>query len=282
VTLGVGLLALVVRCPIGFICSLSLRLASRRPFPMSCPMASRGSSDIYIYGIFCRRRVSRRRHARRRHARRRHARRLFLSVVSYGIPRLISSKDGILCRRCNAYRRGFLRGFVCVMCLPEGHVSLNIIEKIIPKSKIFTETRTQESFRVFDRSSCDLLSETNKFCRLVAVLLVLSFGATLNFLVRTRAQDSSRCCGCCFYNLLFETTNFGLLSCLFFELQKPSSLGIEPGIIFQGSVLSFCNILLEANRSALCSILLLVSCLVSELRVTPSAGIELRTLSPEF
>jgi hypothetical protein len=47
---------------------------------------------------------------------------------------------------------------------PEGHVSLNIIERIIPKPKLFTETRTQDSFRVCDLSSCNILSETNKIC----------------------------------------------------------------------------------------------------------------------
>jgi hypothetical protein len=31
-------------------------------------------------------------------------------------------------------------------CLLEGHVSLNIIEEIVTKPKIFTETRTQDSF----------------------------------------------------------------------------------------------------------------------------------------
>jgi hypothetical protein len=67
-------------------------------------------------------------------------------------------------------------GAVVVMsyvCHPEGHVSLNIIEKIIPKPKIFTETRTQDSFWVCTLSSCNLLSETNKFCLDVVLLLCL-------------------------------------------------------------------------------------------------------------
>jgi hypothetical protein len=51
------------------------------------------------------------------------------------------------------------------------HISLNIIERIIPKHKIFTETRTQDSFRVCDLSSCNLLSETNKFCLGAVILL---------------------------------------------------------------------------------------------------------------
>jgi hypothetical protein len=53
---------------------------------------------------------------------------------------------------------------MCHVCYTDSHVSLNIIEKFIPKPKIFTETRTQDSFRVCDLSSCNLLSETNKFC----------------------------------------------------------------------------------------------------------------------
>jgi hypothetical protein len=44
-------------------------------------------------------------------------------------------------------------------------------KKIIPKPKIFTESRTQDSFRVCDFSSCNLLSDKNKFC-LDAVLLL--------------------------------------------------------------------------------------------------------------
>jgi hypothetical protein len=50
------------------------------------------------------------------------------------------------------------------------YVSLNIIEKIIPKPNIFTETRTQGSFRVRDLCSCNFLAETNNF-GLGAVLL---------------------------------------------------------------------------------------------------------------
>jgi hypothetical protein len=58
-----------------------------------------------------------------------------------------------------------------VACHPESHISLNITERIILKPKIFIETRTHYSFRVCDLSSCNLLSETNKFC-LGAILLV--------------------------------------------------------------------------------------------------------------
>jgi hypothetical protein len=103
---------------------------------------------------------------------RRDAARRFASVVPYRFPRLISTKYGTLCRRRNAYRRFSRRGFVCVMSYV-CHRS-RIVEyyrKIIPQPKIFNETRTQDSFRVCDLSSCNLLSETNKFC-LDAVLLL--------------------------------------------------------------------------------------------------------------
>jgi hypothetical protein len=52
------------------------------------------------------------------------------------------------------------------------YVSLNIIEIIIiiPKPNIFTETLTQDSFRVCDLSSCNLVAETNSFV-LCAVFL---------------------------------------------------------------------------------------------------------------
>jgi hypothetical protein len=59
---------------------------------------------------------------------------------------------------------------MCHVCHPEGQVLLNIIEKIIPKPKIFTETRTQDSSRVCDLSSCNLLSESNKICLGAALL----------------------------------------------------------------------------------------------------------------
>jgi hypothetical protein len=54
--------------------------------------------------------------------------------------------------------------------------SIRIIEyhrkKIfIPKTNIFTETRTQDSFRVCDLSSCYLLAETNNFVFWTILLL---------------------------------------------------------------------------------------------------------------
>jgi hypothetical protein len=42
-------------------------------------------------------------------------------------------------------------------------VSLNIIEKFILKSNIFTESRSQDCFSVCDLGSCYLFAETNNF-----------------------------------------------------------------------------------------------------------------------
>jgi hypothetical protein len=74
-------------------------------------------------------------------------RRRITSVVSYGIRRLIYVMYKMF-RRSGNRRRNSRRRFV--------------IEKIIPKPKIFTETGTQDSFRVCALSSCNLLAETNK------------------------------------------------------------------------------------------------------------------------
>jgi hypothetical protein len=160
------------------------------------------------------------------------------------------------------------------------YVSLIITEKIIPKPKIFTETRAQDSFRVCALSLCNFLSEANKFCLGAFLLLCLVLELHKTSLVRIRTQGSVRCCDVCFYNPLFETNSFGLgavlLSCLLSELQKLYSLGIEPRTVFGGSGLCFCNLIFKTNNSGLGAILL--SCLVSELQETPSSGIELRKL----
>jgi hypothetical protein len=49
-------------------------------------------------------------------------------------------------------------------------LSLDIVRNYYPQPSIFTETRTQESFRVCDLCFCNLLAETNNFV-LCAVLL---------------------------------------------------------------------------------------------------------------
>jgi hypothetical protein len=88
-----------------------------------CRRASRGSSTIHIWNVLSA---------------------SVFSVVSCGSTRLICAKDGILCRRRKAYRPSSRLGFVCAIVVyhPEGHISFNFIEKIIPKPKIFTDTRT--------------------------------------------------------------------------------------------------------------------------------------------
>jgi hypothetical protein len=69
---------------------------------------------------------------------------------------------------------------------------------------------------------------------------------------KARTHNSFRCCGVCFYNFLFETKNFvlgaDLPSYLVSELQKNSSLGIEPRTIFRSSSLCFCHLLFETNN----------------------------------
>jgi hypothetical protein len=105
-----------------------------------CRRASRGSSAIHIYGIFCRRRDDRRRHARRR----------FVSVASCGIPMLICAKDGILCRRRNAYRQGSRLRFVCTMSYVIQRVTYRwMLSKNLslnPKSSPSLESRTVFGF----------------------------------------------------------------------------------------------------------------------------------------
>jgi hypothetical protein len=149
--------------PLGFIWNWSRRCASRfatLSVGSMCRIASQGSSTLYIWNR-CRRRDGRCRHSRRR----------FVSVVSCGIPRLIWWHLVSASQRLSSGLSSWVR--MChVVCHPEGHVSLNIIEKCIPKPKILTETRTQDIFRVCDLSSCNL-SETNKFRLSVVLLLCL-------------------------------------------------------------------------------------------------------------
>jgi hypothetical protein len=70
--------------------------------------------------------------------------------------------------------------------------SIRIVEyhrkHIISKRNIFTETRIQENFRGYDRSSCNLLTETINivFC---AILLSCLIRASEILFIRTRAQD---------------------------------------------------------------------------------------------
>jgi hypothetical protein len=136
------------------------------------------------------------------------------------------------------------------------YVSLNNTEKIIiiiPKSNIFTKTKTQGSLQVGDLSSCNLLTETNNFvlCAILLSCLVskLQKPPSLGLKPSTGFQG----CGLCSCNLLAETNNFGLgavlLSCLVSKLQKPSSLGKEPRTVFQG--LAFDSVISSSKKTTL-------------------------------
>jgi hypothetical protein len=70
------------------------------------------------------------------------------------------------------------------------YASLNIIEKIIiPKPKIFTGTRIQDSFRVYNLCSCHLPAETNNFVLGSVLLFRLSYRSTETIFTGTRTQD---------------------------------------------------------------------------------------------
>jgi hypothetical protein len=98
-----------------------------------------------------------------------------------------------------------------------------------------------------------------------------------NIFTKTRTEDNFRVCDLSSCNLLAETNNFVLcavISCLVFELQKPSSPGIEPMTLLWG-----CELLLffpRGNNFDLGAVLL--SCVVSELHTSSSQGIEPRTV----
>jgi hypothetical protein len=105
-------------------------------------------------------------------------------------------------------------------------------EEIIPKPNIFTGTRTQDSFRVCDLSSCILLTDMNKFYLGAILLSCLVSKPHKTSSSELKPRTVFRCRGLCSCNLLTET-NFGfrtILSCLVSELQKPSSPGINPGV----------------------------------------------------
>jgi hypothetical protein len=126
-------------------------------FPTSCPMASRGSSSL---NMAC-----------------------FVGVATFVVGLSASCLVAFLGSAAQWWH--LVSAFQClsglsswvrmchVVCQPKGHISLNIIENIIPNPKIFTETRTQDSFRVCGLSSCNILSETNKFCLGTVLLLCL-------------------------------------------------------------------------------------------------------------
>jgi hypothetical protein len=116
---------------------------------------------LYIYGIFCRRRDSR-------------------LAVGFSASCLVAfpGSSAQKMASCMGVATPIVGTLVVVrmchvVCHPGDHVSLNIIEKISLNPKIFTETRTQFSFRDFDLRSCNLVSETKKCCLGTILLLCL-------------------------------------------------------------------------------------------------------------
>jgi hypothetical protein len=115
-------------------------------------------------------------------------------------------------------------------------LSLNIAENIIiiPKHNIFTETRTQDSFRVCDLSLCCFLVEKKYFYAVLLSCLISEIQKTSS--LRLKPRTVFRGCGRCSCNILVETTNFCLdvfLSCLVSKIQKPPSSGSNPGHFFR-------------------------------------------------
>jgi hypothetical protein len=75
----------------------------------------------------------------------------------------------------------FLMNLYCPKAYHKPDHSIRIVEyrrKNIPKTNIFTETRTRDRFRVFDFSSCNLVERNKQFCSLHRSKIVLSFRAT--------------------------------------------------------------------------------------------------------
>jgi hypothetical protein len=160
------------------------------------------------------------------------------------------------------------------------YILFNIIGKLIPSPTIFTETRTQGSFRVCDLSSCNVLAEMNKFCLGTILLSYLVSKLQKPSSSGLEARTVFRCCGFCSCNLLAEKNNFSLgtvlQSSLVSKILKPPSPGIEPRTVFRGCYLCFCNLLFVTNNFGLDAVLL--SCLVSEQQKPCSPGIKPRTV----
>jgi hypothetical protein len=147
-----------------------------------------------------------------------------------------------------------------VVCHPEGHVSLNIIEKIIPKPKFFTEIRTRDSFRVCDRSSCNLFSDSNKFClgAVLLVCLVLELRKTSSARLEPRTVFGV----VAFVSVIFSSKQTTLVLAPFFcRTSYPSYRNHLHGDNFSGFWFYFCNLLFRTKNFGLGAILL--SCLVS-------------------
>lgn len=95
--------------------------------------------------------------------------------------RFICAKDAIMCRGRNAYRLAYRRGLFSRR--------LNIIERIITKHRLFTDTPIQDGLWVCDLRSCNILSGTNKFC--LGAILILSLVLELNKISSTGLKPSS-------------------------------------------------------------------------------------------
>jgi hypothetical protein len=72
---------------------------------------------------------------------------------------------------------------------------------------------------------------------IIIIIIIFVIIPKPNIFARTRTQNSFTVCGLSSCNLLAETNNFVLyavlLSCLFSELQKPSSPGLEPRTVLR-------------------------------------------------
>jgi hypothetical protein len=121
-----------------------------------------------------------------------------------------------------------------LICLVERHRKRTIII-IIPQPNIFTETRTQKSFRVCGLSSCNLLAKSNSF--VLCVVLLLCLVSELQKPSGLERRTVFRGCGRCSCSLLTEINNFGLgtilISYLLSEIQKPSSSRQEPRTVIR-------------------------------------------------
>jgi hypothetical protein len=152
------------------------------------------------------------------------------------------------CPQCNCGETRQMLTFLINLYCPRSYYrhyhSIRIVEyhcKIIniinPKPNIFTETRTQGSFRVCDLSSCNLLAETNNSVLCAILLLCLVSDQQKSYSTGLEPRTVFRGCGLCFCNLIAETNNFGLgtvlLSCLVSVLQEPPSPGFELGTSFR-------------------------------------------------
>jgi hypothetical protein len=134
----------------------------------------------------------------------------------------------------------FLINRYCPKAFHRPNHLIRIVEyqrKIIPKSNIFTETRTQDSFRVRGLGFCNLLGETNNFVLCAVLLSCLVYKLQKPSSPRLAPRTVFGFVTLVPEKFLAVTNNFVLcavLSCLVSELQKLSSLELEPRTFFRG------------------------------------------------